>query len=134
FAINGVTCGDEQSNDPPTVSLTSPSPGQTFTAPATVPIEATAADADGTVTKVDFYQGDTLLGTDTSAPYTYNWENVPAGNYSITARATDDDGDTTVSSPVGITVTGTNEPVLVVSPLSLAVPEGGDAGFTVQLS
>src|SRR5690606_15883054 len=101
FAINGVTCGDEQSNDPPTVSLTSPSPGQTFTAPATVPIEATAADADGTVTKVDFYQGDTLLGTDTSAPYTYNWENVPAGNYSITARATDDDGDTTVSSPVG---------------------------------
>ncbi|MEV4835587.1 glycoside hydrolase family 48 protein [Nonomuraea sp. NPDC049486] len=135
FAINGTTCGDTGPvNDPPTVSLTSPNAGQSFTAPATVPIAATAADADGTVAKVDFYQGSTLLGTDTSAPYTYNWQNVAAGNYSITARATDDDGDTTVSSPVGITVTSTNTPALLVSPLSLAVPESGDASFSVRLS
>ncbi|MEV4102292.1 glycoside hydrolase family 48 protein [Nonomuraea sp. NPDC049649] len=134
FAINGTTCGDEQTNNPPTVSLTSPNAGQNFTAPATVPIAATAADSDGTIAKVDFYQGDTLLGTDTSAPYTYNWQNVPAGNYSITARATDDGGETTVSSPVGITVTSDSSPALLVSPLSLAVPEDGDASFTVQLS
>ncbi len=134
FAINGTTCGGTNANQPPTVSLTSPAAGQTFAAPATVPIAATAADPDGTVAKVDFYQGSTLLGTDTSAPYAYSWQNVAAGNYSITARATDNAGATTTSSPVGITVSADSTPVLVVSPLSLAVPETGDASFGVRLS
>src|SRR5690606_15859901 len=71
FAINGTTCGDEQTNNPPTVSLTSPNAGQNFTAPATVPIAATAADSDGTIAKVDFYQGDKLWSTDTNPRYTY---------------------------------------------------------------
>jgi hypothetical protein len=134
FAINGTTCGGTDVNEPPTVSLTSPAAGQTFTAPATVPIAATAADPDGTIAKVDFYQGSTLLGTDTSSPYAYSWQNAAAGNYSITARATDDAGETTTSSPVGITVSTDSTPVLVVSPLSLAVPETGDASFGVRLS
>ncbi|MEV4218947.1 glycoside hydrolase family 48 protein [Nonomuraea sp. NPDC049725] len=134
FAINGTTCGGEDDNEAPTVSLTSPTAGQTFTAPATVPIAATAADSDGTVSKVDFYQGSTLLGTDTSAPYTYNWQNVAAGSYSITARATDNDGATTNSAPVGITVGSDSTPALVVSPQSVAVPETGTATFSVKLS
>jgi hypothetical protein len=131
FKVNGVTCGGQT---PPTVSLTSPTAGQTFTAPATVPIEANAADADGTITKVDFYQGTTLLGTATSAPYKYSWQNVAAGSYSITARATDNSGATTTSAPVGITVSADTGPKLVVSPTSLSVPEAGNASFTVKLS
>jgi len=92
------------SNIPPTVSITSPSNGATFTAGANITINATASDSDGTVTKVDFYQGTTFLGTDTSSPYSYTWNNVPAGSYSLTAKATDDDSAVTTSAPVNITV------------------------------
>ena len=49
-------------NQPPTATITSPSAGATFTAPATVAIAASAADSDGTVAKVDFFNGTTLLG------------------------------------------------------------------------
>ncbi|MGW3352061.1 glycoside hydrolase family 48 protein [Nonomuraea rubra] len=132
FSVNGVTCGG--TGTAPTVSLTSPTAGQTFTAPATVPISANAADADGTVAKVDFYQGSTLLGTDTSSPYSYNWQNVAAGSYSITARATDNAGLVTTSAPVGITVSPDTGPALVVSPTTVSVPETGTANFGVKLS
>ncbi|GAA3254019.1 glycoside hydrolase family 48 protein [Nonomuraea helvata] len=134
FSVNGTTCGGVGNNTPPTVSLTSPTAGQTFTAPATVPIAANASDADGTISKVDFYQGSTLLGTDTSAPYSYSWTNVAAGSYSITAKATDNGGATTTSSPVGITVSQNTGPALVVSPTTLSVPEAGTASFGVKLS
>ncbi|SEG98319.1 Cellulose binding domain-containing protein [Nonomuraea solani] len=133
FSVNGVTCGGG-TGTAPTVSLTSPTAGQTYTAPATVAIAANAADADGTVAKVDFYQGTTLLGTDTSSPYGYSWTNVAAGSYSITARATDNAGLTTTSSPVGITVSPPTGPALVVSPTTLSVPEAGTASFGVSLS
>lgn len=132
FSVNGVTCG--ATGNAPTVALTSPAAGQTFTAPATVPITATAADSDGTVAKVDFYQGSTLLGTDTSSPYAYTWSNVAAGSYSITARATDNSGLVTTSAPVGITVSPDSGPALVVSPTTISVPEDGTASFGVRLS
>ncbi|WP_405145154.1 cellulose binding domain-containing protein [Sphaerisporangium sp. NBC_01403] len=135
FTVNGVTCnGGTPVNQAPTVSLTSPTAGQTFTAPATVNLAATAADSDGTVSKVDFYNGTTLLGTDTTAPYTYSWTGVAAGSYSLTAKATDNLGATTTSSPVGITVSGTTASTIVVSPTTLVVPRGGTATYAVSLS
>jgi hypothetical protein len=91
-------------NNPPTVSITSPANGATFTAPASVTINATASDTDGTISSVAFYQGPTLLGTDTTSPYSYAWTSVAAGSYSLTARATDNGGATTTSTAVNITV------------------------------
>src|SRR5581483_2477736 len=92
-------------NTPPTVSLTSPANGSTYSAPASVTLTASAADADGTIQKVDFYYGGTnLIGTATSAPYTFPWTNVAQGSYSITAVATDNLNATTTSAPVAITV------------------------------
>jgi regulation of enolase protein 1 (concanavalin A-like superfamily) len=101
-----TTAGTPPNNLPPTVSITSPANGATFSAPATVTINATASDSDGTVAKVDFYAGNTLLGTDTSTPYTFTWSNVAAGSYVLTAVATDNLGATTTSSAVSITVSG----------------------------
>ncbi len=92
------------SNTPPTASITSPSSGATFTAPATVSITANAADSDGSVSKVEFFQGATRLGEATSSPYSYSWTSVAAGSYSLTAKATDNSNGTTTSSPVNITV------------------------------
>ncbi len=91
-------------NNPPTVSITSPANGAVFTAPASIPINATASDSDGTVTKVDFYQNGSLLGTDTTSPYSFTWSSVAAGSYSLTAVATDNLNKTGTSVPVGITV------------------------------
>ncbi|MCA1628230.1 MAG: fibronectin type III domain-containing protein, partial [Acidobacteria bacterium] len=54
--------------------------------------------------KVEFFQGSAKLGEDTSAPYSYTWSNVAAGNYTLTARATDSGGAATTSSAVDITV------------------------------
>ncbi|MFB9246887.1 glycoside hydrolase family 48 protein [Sphaerisporangium melleum] len=136
FAINGTSCngGTNPTPQPPTVSLTSPSAGATFSAPATIAMAASASDTDGTVSKVDFYQGSTLLGTDTTAPYTYTWANVAAGSYSLTARATDNSGLTTTSSPVGVTVSGTQTSSIVANPTTLLVSEGGSATYSVSLS
>lgn len=95
-------------NNAPTVSLTSPAGGATFAEPATVQLAANAADSDGTIAKVDFFRGSTLIGTSSSAPYAYTWSNVPAGNYAITAVATDNQGAVTSSSPVTISVTASS--------------------------
>jgi hypothetical protein len=75
-----------QGNSRPTVTLTQPSNGATFPAPAAVNLAATASDADGTVTKVEFFNGTTKLGEDTTAPYSFSWNNVGAGTYSLRAR------------------------------------------------
>ena len=113
-------------NVPPTVSISSPAGGATFTAPATLSIAANAADSDGTVSRVDFFANGTLLGSDSAAPYTVSWSNVAAGTYNLIATATDNSGAATSSSTVSITVSSTPPP-----PPSL--PAGwsqGDIGAT----
>jgi hypothetical protein len=93
-----------QGNSLPTVNLTQPSDGATFTAPANVTLSATASDSDGLVTKVEFFNGATKLGEDTTAPYSFTWSGVSAGSYTLTARATDDVGGTATSAASRITV------------------------------
>ncbi|PYV44646.1 MAG: hypothetical protein DMG06_05675, partial [Acidobacteria bacterium] len=88
----------------PTVSITGPSNGAAFTAPADITITADASDTDGSISQVDFYQGTTLLGSDNSFPYSFAWNSVAAGSYTLTAKATDDKGIPTSSSPVNVTV------------------------------
>jgi len=79
-------------NKVPTVSIASPANGATFTAPATIAIAANAADSDGSIARVEFYQGSTLLGTFTSTPYKWTWGPLAGGTYSLTARAVDNLG------------------------------------------
>ena len=94
-------------NYPPTVSLTSPQNGAAFSAPAAVTLSASAADSDGTVTKVEFFEGSNKIGEDTSSPYGITW-NAAAGSYpySLTAVATDNFGRVAESAPVTVTVSG----------------------------
>ncbi|HVI43410.1 MAG TPA: DNRLRE domain-containing protein [Chitinophaga sp.] len=93
-------------NHPPVVSVTAPAGGATFTAPANVTINASASDADGSISKVEFFNGTQKLGEDVSSPYSFGWSNVSAGNYSLTAKATDNKGAVTTSAPVSISVSG----------------------------
>lgn len=87
----------------PTVAITAPANGATFSAPASVPITATAADADGTVTNVAFFAGTALLGQTNSAPYTITAA-FAAGAHALTAVATDNAGLSATSTVVSITV------------------------------
>jgi len=104
-------------NNPPTVSLTSPATGSTFSAPATISLAANASDSDGSITRVDFYRGGTLIASSSSAPYVANWSNVGAGSYTLTAKATDNRGAVTTSSPVSVAVTANSAPsVILTSP------------------
>ena len=95
-------------NQAPTVSLTSPASGATFSAPATINLAASASDVDGTIQKVEFYNGSTLLGSSTTSPFSFNWQNVAAGSYSLSAVARDNLGGTAVSSWRDITVGATS--------------------------
>jgi uncharacterized delta-60 repeat protein len=92
-------------NTSPSVSITSPLNGATFVAPASVNIDVEASDSDGTVVRVDFHAGDTLVASDDSEPFQLGWDNVSAGTYLLTAMATDDLGATSTSAQVTIVVT-----------------------------
>ncbi len=91
-------------NQPPIASLTGPGHGTSFSAPATIDVTANASDAEGQLTRVEFYTGTTLLGTDTTPPYTFSWTGVPAGTHSLTAVAYDSAGASATTAAVTVTV------------------------------
>ena len=99
-----VTCS-VFTNTAPTVSLTAPTNGASFAALSSITVSATATDSDGTISKVEFYANNELIGTDNTSPYSISWTNAAAGTYSITAKAYDNSGTSTTSAARSITVT-----------------------------
>ena len=121
----------------PVVSITSPA-GATIVKPgSSVTLTAAPVAGSGTVTSVSFYEStsaanNTLIGTGTASgsSFTYQWTNVPAGNYSITAVA--GNGTESITSyPVAITV---ENPTVVTNPAGVTVAQGGTQAFGVSLS
>jgi hypothetical protein len=112
-------------NHAPTVSLTSPSEADVFTAPASITVSATARDRDTSVSKVEFYAGATLIGTDKTSSYRITWSNVPAGSYSLTAVATDTKGLQTRSDPVNVRVVAPSVTANVPPTISITSPVAG---------
>ena len=84
----------------PSVRISSPKNGLTFLTfggVSEVPdltLNATATDPDGEVVSLSFYDGQTLLATFEEAPYTYTLTGLTAGDHTIRAVATDDEGRT----------------------------------------
>ena len=114
-ASSGPVSVTVAANVPPSVSLTTPGTNAAFAAPAVIPLSASALDSDGAVAKVVFYNGTTVIGTVTTAPYNFTWSNVAVGNYTITAKATDDKGAVTPSAPVAVTVKTNVPPSIAIS-------------------
>jgi len=114
--FTNVTAGQSlvTNNQPPLVSLTTPAAGATFAFPATITVTATASDPDGSVAVVEFYAGATLIGSDSSSPYSVTWSGMAAGTYSMTAVARDQAGGMTVSSDRVISVTSVAQSSVVV--------------------
>ncbi|MDD5688212.1 MAG: FG-GAP-like repeat-containing protein [Elusimicrobia bacterium] len=105
LTVDEILADMNLTSQPPTISISTIAITNGTNAPATVRIDATASDSDGTVSKVEFYNGITLLGEDTSSPYSYTWNSVGAGTYSITAKATDNSNATTTTASQIIVIT-----------------------------
>ncbi len=91
-------------NKPPVVSISSPTKNNSYITPATIIIDATASDPDGTVSKVEFFNGSVKIGEKLTPPYSIIWKDVTAGTYTLTATAKDNLNAKTVSAPVTVTV------------------------------
>ena len=94
----------QSGNATPSIFITAPNDGSSFTTDDTITITAAASDLDGTITKVEFYQGNTKIGEDTASPFSSVWTDLSAGSYSLTAKATDNGGATKVSPAVQVDV------------------------------
>lgn len=119
-------------NQNPTVLLTSPINGATYTSLASVALTANASDQDGVITKVDFLKDGTVIGTANTSPYTFTATGLGVGTYTFTARATDNRGGVATSPAVSVTVTQSTD----VTPPSVPtnVTASGLSGSTIQLS
>jgi RHS repeat-associated protein len=93
------------SNVLPTVTLTSPSNNSSYTQGDSIPFAATAADSDGTIAKVEFFDGTTLIYTATTAPYSVGVTATTVGSHTVTAVATDNNGASTTSNAALVTIT-----------------------------
>ena len=109
-------------NSPPLITIASPAKSTAFTAPATVTIDASTSDPDGSVVKVEFYNGTAKLGERTSAPWSFSWKDVAEGTYSITAAATDNSNARTVSSAVSVIVEKAAPAVKPAAPVAPVAP------------
>ncbi len=113
-------------NPPPStakVELTAPTAGSSFDAGANITLEAKVTSANP-VKSVSFYSGDKLLGTDDSEPYSFTWNNVAPGKYSLRAKVLGTDGSSASSESVKITVNNTLPKVSILSPEDKSVING----------
>jgi len=102
-------------NARPFVFISTPTDGVSFAAPASFTMTASAFDLDGSVTNVSFYANGVKIGSATSEPFAAAWNNVPAGNYNLTAEAFDNWGLSATSAVVQITVSADVAPPTIVS-------------------
>jgi hypothetical protein len=100
--LRGLTQPAEQ---PLTVRISSPTEGQAFYTPlAGITLVADATDRYDSISAVDFYAGETLIGSATSPPYSVTWPAPASGVHTLTARASSSLGATEISAPVTIVV------------------------------
>ncbi|WP_235217074.1 Ig-like domain-containing protein, partial [Archangium violaceum] len=103
-ALSSVNVVFDNDLTAPTIAITSPTAGAVVY--GIVPIEVSASDDRGTVSKVEFYLGSTLLGTDTTAPFSFAWDTTSKANgaYSLRSRAYDPSGNSTYSAIISVTL------------------------------
>jgi uncharacterized repeat protein (TIGR01451 family) len=101
-----LPCLDCDLPKPPVVSITSPADGEIFCPGTNVAVNVEATAQTGDITQVELYAGSALVGTQTGAPpYRFTLSALPVGDYGLTARAMNSQGQSAVSGPVNIAFT-----------------------------
>ncbi|MDH5539227.1 MAG: PQQ-dependent sugar dehydrogenase [Rhizobacter sp.] len=118
-------------NQPPTVAVVAPANASVGVA---VGLSAIASDSDGTIARVEFFDGDTLLGSVASSPHALTWTPTTAGQRSITARATDDGGAATTSAVAAVTVAPSGNADTTAPTVALTAPANLATGLTGMVS
>ena len=91
-------------NSNPTVAITSPGNNVSFKEYTDITITASANDLDGTVALVEFYDGATKIGEDTTEPYNFIWSGASLGTHELTAKAIDNNSAEGISQIVNISI------------------------------
>lgn len=94
----------------PTVSITDPSDKSEFTTLDDITLRAIASDSDGNVVLVNFYDETTLIGADSTPPYSISWSGMNSGTHILTAKAIDDQGVSTTSAPITVYIKAEKSP------------------------
>lgn len=122
-------------NTAPSVSLIDPKTGATVQ--GTITVSANASDGtNGTgISKVEFYEGTNLIGTDATSPYSISWNtaSVGDGTKSITARAYDGASPVNVQTSTAANITVANNDTIPPLPL-LGLKVDATTASSVSLS
>ena len=100
-------CKSDNDSTAPVVSVTTPNSKRTFQEGEAIELTVNATDSNGTISSVEIFNGNEKLGTDTVAPFTFTVNDLEAGEYVITTRVTDNDGEVTATN-LRITVLANN--------------------------
>ncbi len=112
-AVVAVTVGASAA---PTVSLTNPATGSSYTVGTPLTVAANAADSDGSIAEVRFFVNGVPLGAaDTVSPYSVVWTANSVGVYSLSAQATDNNGNVTTSSAITVTIGANAAPTIALT-------------------
>src|SRR5690606_35394842 len=112
----------------PKVNLTSPGNNHELERGTQVVIKADASANGRKIEKVEFFNGDKIIGTSTEAPFSYTWQKVPEGSHTLKAVATCEKNMKSTSQEVRLKVVTTavdKSPQGGFAPLF--VNAGGDA-------
>ena len=140
LACSSLAQTSTSSNLPPRVSIVTPTNNAVYYTPVDLTLIARASDPDGTVAGVEFFAGRMDLGPGhpvvldppgvngvVGLVYFLTWPGVPPGSYALTAVATDNQGASTTSDPVNISVLPGPPPTNLPPVVRLTSPANGAA-------
>jgi hypothetical protein len=113
----------------PVIAITAPSNGDIFTVGQDIVIHTNASDADGFISKVEFYDGNLKIGEATSSPWSFTWQDAPVGIHSLKAKAIDNQNAKSTSAVVTLMIT----PEAEVPGTSLLYPNPNHGIFSLYL-
>jgi uncharacterized repeat protein (TIGR03806 family) len=128
-------------NPPPTVLVTAPANGASYTASASVTVSADADAPNNPISSVGLFANNAYLGSVSNVPYTLTATGLGAGSYALTAVATDASGVSSTSAVVNITVNapsgqpyGLTGNAVVKSFLNMPMTSGGAMPAQISLA
>lgn len=125
-----IVAGTFHLNQMPIVSISFPTKGTSFSPPAMVTVNVEAHDPDGTISKVELFNGSQKLAESVTYPYSFTLKDLPAGTYKLKAVATDNLKAITVSAILEVTVTAYNE----MGEFFSLYPNPNNGRFTIDFS